>query len=180
LDDAMKAHPRFALELGIATADNPLPSSQGQLMARLKEMEELERLGRHTGEIRVTRSPVPWYANGVKVLGTGLVIYGGAMTIAELRDAKGKPNQREREGEALGAFVGSVVVPEVGVALCVFVGLAAGGIALLPVVILLGVAGAAIGRQVGGAIGRKLDSSPIPLARNGPRYSHDDGIAPIR
>jgi hypothetical protein len=42
------------------------------------------------------------------------------MTIAELKMAEGDPRQGELTGAAAGSFAGSVIMPEVGVALCLF------------------------------------------------------------
>jgi hypothetical protein len=172
MQDAMRAAPEFGAELRLGT---PVPSGQGNLMARMKEMQELERLGQYRGPVKVGSAPRS--ATAVKGIGTGLFVLNGAVTIAELRDARNSPDyQGELTGRAVGTFAGSILLPEVGIALCVAFGLVTGGVVLIPIAICLGIVGAEAGGALGGHLGGKLDyHAPVQESRV---YGQSD-VAPV-
>jgi hypothetical protein len=175
--DAMHAAPEFGAELRLGSA---IPSSQGNLMKNLKEIRDLERAGEYSGPIRVGEAPrsIP-YARGI---GTGLFILGSGITMVELVQARGDPHEGELTGEAVGSFAGSLILPEIGVALCAVVGISMGGLALIPIAICFGVIGSELGGKAGAHLGRKLDYHPEDDARpDTPRVlTTSDDISPAR
>jgi hypothetical protein len=165
--DAMRVAPEFAAELRIGQPGNPVPSSQGKIMAALKDLDKLQTAGEYKGPIVVGKpSPV------VRGIGTGLFVLSGAVTIIQLKSAEGDPRQGELTGEAVGSLAGSLIVPEVGVALCAILGVATGGLALIPLAICFGIGGAEVGGHIGGRLGSGLDYHPNQVLSR--YWSHGD------
>lgn len=152
IEDASRVSPEFAMELGVGSN-----SSQGNLMARLKELRDLQRAGEYNGRIVVGEMPPN---TALRAVGTGLFVLGAGMTIVELQCAKGDPRQGELTGRAVGSFASSIVVPEAGIALCAILGVATGGLALIPIAICLGIGAATIGGDIGAEMGSSLDYHP--------------------
>jgi hypothetical protein len=92
----------------------------------------------------------------VKWGGRVFLVVGAVLTIREIVTAEG-PHRRETEGRAFGAFAGGTVVGAFGAGLCIGLGIATGGLALIGCGLVAGIGGALAGGAIGGAVGRQFD-----------------------
>jgi hypothetical protein len=146
---------------------NDLLGKSGRTPAMVNELEVLvarDLGGRGSGtrilSIRANPArgaPLAGFGGGLlRWGGRALVVVGAALTIKDVLTASG-PHRYETEGRAFGSFAGGTLVGAFATGLCIGLGVATGGAALLLCGLLAGAAGAAGGGWLGGRIGSWFD-----------------------
>jgi hypothetical protein len=92
----------------------------------------------------------------LKWAGRGAIVIGAGLTAKEVVTATG-PAKRETQGKAFGSFAGATVAGAFAAGLCIGLGVATGGLAILGCGLLGGIAGGLGGGLLGGKIGSLFD-----------------------